>query len=101
MPNGHGAHFRFLPVIVLLVFGGGLLVYARDGGAPGWVAYTGYPLAWLIGERIAYHLHRWHAEEHGGEYSTEEEKAAARKTYIVGAVIYILGAMVAWNFLTT
>ncbi len=101
MPNGHIRRIRFLPVIVLLAMGGGLLVYVRNGGAPGWVVYAGYPLAWLIGERIAYHLHRWHAEEHGGDYSTEEEKAAARKTYIVGAVIYILGALVAWDLLIT
>jgi hypothetical protein len=57
------------------------------------------PLAWLIGERIAFHLHRWHAEEYDGEYSTAEEKAAARKTYLVGAVSCILGALVAWDFL--
>ncbi len=101
MPNGHGGQVRFFSVIILLFFAAGLLAYVRQGGAPEWVAYTGYPLVILIGERFAHHLHRWHAEEYGGDYTTEEEKIGARKTYIVGAVIYVLAAVVTWDFLTT
>ena len=99
MPNGHGGVVRFFSVIVLLVFAAGLLAYIKQGGWTGAV-YAGYGLAILIGERFAHHLHLWHVDEYDGAYSTDEEKAAARKTYIVGAVIYILGAVVAWYILT-
>ena len=101
MPNGHGGSARFFPVIILLVIAAGLLVYVRSDGAPGWALYAGYPLACLMGERIAHHLHRWHAEEYDGAYLTDQEKAGARKTYIVAAIIYVIGAVVAWDFLTT
>lgn len=99
MPNGHGGHVRFLPVIVLLVVLAGLLVYARKTGAE-WAAWGGYGLAALAGERLAHHLHRWNSEEYDGAYYSGEEKAAARKTYIAAAVIYMIGGAVAWYFLT-
>jgi len=99
MPNGHGGYVRFFSVIVLLLFAGGLLVYIRNGAA-GWAVYPGYGLAVLIGERFAHHLHLWHIDEYDGACSSDKEKAGARKTYIVGAIIYVLGAVVAWHFLT-
>lgn len=99
MPNGHGGVGRFYSVIFLLIFAGGLLAYARKSGAE-WAVYAGYALAVLIGERFAHHLHHWHVDEYDGTYASDEEKAGARKMYIVGAVIYVLGAVVAWNFLT-
>lgn len=100
MPNGHGGVVRFFSVIVLLIFAAGLLAYVKKGGAE-WAIYAGYFLALAIGERFAHHLHLWHVDEYEGAYSSDEEKAGARKTYIVGAVIYVLGAVVAWYFLTT
>ena len=100
MPNGHGGIVRFLSVIVLLIFAAALLVYVRRGGSE-WAVYAGYGLAALIGERFAHHLHRWHVNEYDGAYATDAEKAGARKMYLVGAVIYVLGALVAWNLLAT
>lgn len=100
MPNGHGGSVRFFSVVVLLFFAAGLLAYVRNGGA-GWAVYAGYGLAVLIGERFAHHLHRWHVEEYDGAYASDEQNAAAQKTYIVGAIIYVLCAVVAWYFLTT
>jgi hypothetical protein len=99
MPNGHGGVVRFFSVIVLLIFAAGLLVLAKKGGEE-WAIYAGYGLAILIGERFAHHLHLWQINEYDGAYASDAEKAAARKIYIVGAVIYILGAVVAWHFLT-
>ncbi len=99
MPNGHGGYVRFFSVVVLLFFAAGLLAYIKNGGAE-WAVYAGYGLAVLIGERFAHNLHRWGAEEYGGAYASDEENAAAQKTYIVGAIIYVLGAVVAWHFLT-
>ncbi len=99
MPNGHGGSVRFFSVIVLLIFAGGLLAYIRNGGA-GWSVYPGYGLAVLIGERFAHHLHLWHIDEYDGAYASDEEKTGGRKTYIVGAIIYVLGAVVAWYFPT-
>jgi hypothetical protein len=98
MPNGHGGRVRFFPVIVLALFLGGLLVYARKTGAE-WAIYAGYGVAVLAGERFAHHLHLWHVDEYV-DWS-DEEKAAARKIYIVGAIIYVIGALAAWNLLTT
>jgi hypothetical protein len=98
MPNGHGGHVRFFSMIVLTLFAAGLLIYARKTGAE-WAVYSGYGLAVLIGERFAHHLHLWHVDEYV-DWS-DDEKAAARKTYIIGAIIYVIGAVVAWNFLTT
>lgn len=100
MPNGHGGYVRFFSVIVIVLATTGLLVYVRKTGVE-WAVYAGYVLAVLLGERFAHHLHRWKIEEYDGAYATDEEKAAARKTYIVGAIIYVLGAVVAWHFLTT
>lgn len=98
MPNGHGGRVRFLPVIVLAVIAAGLLAYVKKDGAE-WALYTGYGLAVVIGERLADHLHRWHLDVYVD--ATDSERAAAQKMYIIGAVIYILGAEVAWYFLTT
>ena len=98
MPNGHGGVVRFFSVIVLLFFAAGLLAYIKNHGAD-WAVYAGYGLAVLIGERFAHHLHLWHLDVYVD--SSDSERAAARKMYIVGAVIYILGAVVAWGFLTT
>ena len=98
MPNGHGGVVRFFSVIVLLIFAAALLAYVKQGGSE-WAVYAGYGLALLIGERIAHHLHLWHVDEYDGAYATDAEKAGARKTYLVGAVIYVLGALVAWYFL--
>jgi hypothetical protein len=100
MPNGHGGNARFFPVIFFLVVAGGLLAYARNTGAD-WAVYGGYGLAILIGERFAKSLHLWHVENYDGAYATDEEKAGARKTYRVGAVIYVIVAVAAWNLLTT
>jgi len=98
MPNGHGGRLRFFSVIVLLAVAAGLLAWVRQG-APDWVTYAGYGLAFPIGERIAHHLHRWSAEEYDGGFATDEERAGARKTYLVGTVIYVIGALAAWNLL--
>ena len=98
MPNGHGGVVRFFSVIVLLLFAAALLAYIKQGGSA-WAVYAGYGLAVLIGERFAHHLHLWRVDEYGGAYVTDAEQAGARKTYLVGAVIYVLGALVAWNFL--
>lgn len=98
MPNGHGGVVRFFSVIVLLFFAAGLLAYVKQGG-PDWAAYAGYALAVAIGERLAHHLHLWHLDVYVA--SSDSERAAARKMYIVGAVIYVLGAVVAWYFLVT
>jgi hypothetical protein len=100
MPNGHGGQVRFLPVALLLVCAAVLIVYARKSGEE-WAVYGGYGLAALIGERFAHHLHRWKSEEYDGSYYSDAEKAAARKTYIVAAIIYVIGALVAWNLLIT
>ena len=98
MPNGHGGVVRFFSVIVLLIFAAGLLAYAKKSGAE-WAVYAGYPLAVLIGERLAHHLHLWHLDVYVD--SSDAERAAARKMYIVGGMIYVLGAIIAWYFLTT
>lgn len=100
MPNGHGGSVRFFSAIFLLIIAGVLLAYARKSGAE-WAVYAGYGLALLIGERFAHHLHLWHVVEYDGAYSSDEEKAAAKKMYIIGAVIYVMGAVMAWNLLTT
>jgi hypothetical protein len=99
MPNGHGGHARFVTVILLLIVAGGLLVYARKTDEA-WAIYGGYALAALIGERIAHHVHRWNSEEYDGAYYSDAEKAGARKIYIVAAIIYAIGGVVAWYFLT-
>ena len=100
MPNGHGGYVRFFSVIVLVIIAGILLAYARKSGTE-WAIYAGYGVSILIGERLAHHIHRWHTDWYGGGYHSDEEKAAARKMYIIGAVIYVLGAVIAWNLLTT
>ena len=97
MPNGHGGRVRFFPVIVLLIMAAVLLAYARKDAAD-WALYAGYGLAILIGERLAHHLHLWHLDVYAD--SSDSEKAGARKMYIIGTVIYVLGAVVAWYFLT-
>ncbi len=99
MPNGHGGHVRFFSVIFLLLIAGGLLVYARKT-EEAWALYGGYGLAALIGERFAHHLHRWKYEEYGGSYHSEETLAAVRKFYIICAILYAIGGVVAWYFLT-
>ena len=100
MPNGHGGNVRFFSVVFLLVAAGLLLAYARNTGAD-WAVYGGYALAALTGERFAKNLHLWHVENYDGAYATDEEKAGARKTYRVGAVIYVIFAVAVWNLLTT
>jgi hypothetical protein len=100
MPNGHGGHVRFLPVIVLALLLAALLAAYRGSGEP-WMLYAGYALSAVFGERLAHHLHRWQVLEYGGAYATDEEKAGARKTYVVGAIVYVLGGLIGWNLLTT
>jgi hypothetical protein len=100
MPNGHGGHVRFFTVILLLIVAGGLLVYARKTDEA-LAVYGGYALAILIGERIAHHVHRWKSEEYDGAYYSDAEKAGARKLYIICAILYAIGAVVMWDFLTT
>jgi hypothetical protein len=100
MPNGHGGHVRFFSVVLLTICAAGLLIYARKT-EEAWALYGGYGLAVLIGERFAHHLHRWHVQEYDGGYYSDAEKAGARKTYIVAAILYVIGALVAWDLLTT
>ena len=100
MPNGHGGGVRFFSVVVLLVLAAGLLAYVKNGG-PEWALYAGYPLALVAGERLAFHVHLWRVEWYDGGYASDDEKARARRMYLIGAVIYVLGAVVAWYFLTT
>ena len=100
MPNGHGGHVRFFSVGVLLVMlAVALAAYLKSG--EDWVLYSGYALSALAGERIAHHLHRWHSEEYDGAYYSDAEKAGVRKIYIVAAILYVIGALAAWNLLTT
>ena len=100
MPNGHGGYVRFFSVAVLLLFLGGVFAAYRMNPEL-WLLAAGYGLAALLGERFARNLHMWNAEEYGGSYYSDAEMAGARKTYIVAAVIYAIGAVVAWGFLTT
>lgn len=100
MPNGHGGSVRFFPVGVILFFLVGLFAaYYQSGEA--WQLYAGYGLSALLGERFAHHLHRWNSEEYDGAYYSDAEKAAVRKTYVVAAILYVIGAVAAWNLLTT
>jgi YD repeat-containing protein len=99
MPNGHGGYVRYFSVVVLLIVAAGLLVYARKTDEA-WAVYGGYALGALIGERLAHHLHRWKYDEYGGAYYSEETHAAVRKLYIVCAILYAIGGVVAWYFLT-
>ena len=100
MPNGHGGHVRFLPVGVILLILAGLFAAWHKSGAE-WLLHAGYVLSALGGERLAHHLHRWASEEYDGAYYSDEEKAGVRKTYIVAAIIYVLGGLIGWHFLTT
>ena len=100
MPNGHGGHVRFFPVGVILLFLAGTFAAWHKSGEE-WLLYAGYALSALGGERFAHHLHRWSSEEYDGAYYSDAEKASVRKTYIVGAIIYVLGGLIGWNFLTT
>jgi hypothetical protein len=100
MPNGHGGHVRFFSVGVLVVLVAlTLAAYYKSG--EDWVLYSGYALSALLGERFAHHLHRWKSEEYDGAYLSGAEKAGARKLYIVAAIIYVIGAVAAWNLLAT
>lgn len=100
MPNGHGGYVRFLSVAALLLLLGGVFAGYLKSPEP-WLLYAGYAVAALLGERFAHNLHMWKAEEYDGVYLSDDEKIGARKTYIVAAVIYVIGAVVAWDFLTT
>jgi hypothetical protein len=100
MPNGHGGSVRFFSVgVLVIILAVNLVAYHKSGEA--WVLYAGYALSALLGERFAHHLHRWNSEEYDGAYYSDAEKAGARKIYIVAAILYVIGAVVAWNFLTT
>lgn len=98
MPNGHGGHVRFLPVIVLLVVMGTMLTVYRKAGDP-WVFYAGYGLAALLGERFAHHLHRWKMDEYDGAYYSDAGKARVLRIYRIAAAIYGIAAVAAWYFL--
>jgi hypothetical protein len=100
MPNGHGGYVRFLSVGVILFFLAGTFAAWHKSGEE-WLLYAGYALSALGGERLAHHLHRWKYDEYGGAYYSEETHAAVRKLYIVAAIIYALGGLIAWHFLTT
>ena len=100
MPNGHGGYVRFFSVGVILFFLAATFAAWHKSGEP-WLLYGGYALAALGGERFAHHLHRWNSEEYDGAYYSDAEKARVRKTYIVAAIIYVIGAVVAWDLLTT
>ena len=100
MPNGHGGYVRFLSVVVLLLFLAGVFAAHHKTGEA-WLLYAGYALSALLGERFAHHLHRWNSEEYDGAYYSDAEKAGVRKTYIVAAILYVIGALAAWNLLTT
>ena len=100
MPNGHGGSVRFLSVGVILFLLAGVFAAYHNTGEPLW-RWLGYGLAALGGERFAHHLHRWKYDESGGAYYSWETHAAVRKLYIVAAIIYVMGAVVAWHFLTT
>ena len=99
MPNGHGGHLRFFSVGVILLFLGGIFAVWHKSGEE-WLLYAGYALSALGGERFAHHLHRWGAEEYDGAYTSDAEKASVQKTYVVGAIIYVLGGLIGWHFLT-
>ena len=100
MPNGHGGHVRFFSFGVIVLFLAGIFAAWHKSGEE-WLLYAGYALAALGGERLAHHLHRWKYEEYDGSYYSEETHAAVRKLYLVAAIIYVLGGLIAWHFLTT
>ena len=100
MPNGHGGTVRYFSFGVIVLFLAGVFAAWHKSGEE-WLLYAGYALSALGGERLAHHLHRWKSLEYDGAYYSDEEKAGVRKTYIVGAIIYVLGGLIGWNFLTT
>ena len=97
MPNGHGG-IPWFGRPLLYAIGFAILAWrpVAGQGTPGWIRVAiCLALAALIGWRVAFGRHMWHATEYDGAYTPNDAFNRAQRRYRIAAPIYALVAVCA------
>lgn len=96
MPNGHGGIPKYgSPVLLVLALAGLLALSPTDGV----LRLLRFPLAALLGWRLAWHYCMYDAMEYGGRPTPDEEMKRARRRYVYALVGLVPLSLLAVAFL--